>query len=69
MAITAKRLLLGLSLALLGIAPFFGAHRDALAQPIKEAEKIAANMVFMDNPTEERLKKLQGEFRQIFFGP
>jgi hypothetical protein len=26
-------------------------------------------MVFMDNPTEERLKKLQGEFRQIFFGP
>lgn len=36
---------------------------------IKEAEKIAANMVFMDNPTEERLKKLQGEFRQIFFGP
>ncbi len=35
---------------------------------IKEAEKIASNMVFMDNPTEDQLKKLQGEFRQIFFG-
>jgi len=36
---------------------------------IKEAEKVASNMVFMDNPTVEQLKKLQGEFRQIFFGP
>jgi iron(III) transport system substrate-binding protein len=35
---------------------------------IKEAEKVAANLVFMDNPTVEQLKKLQGDFRQIFFG-
>jgi ABC-type Fe3+ transport system substrate-binding protein len=37
--------------------------------PIKDAEKVAANMVFMDNPTEEQLKKLRSEFRQIFYGP
>ena len=36
---------------------------------LKDAEKVAANMIFMDNPTEAQLKKLQGEFRQIFFGP
>jgi iron(III) transport system substrate-binding protein len=36
---------------------------------IKEAAKVASNMVFMDNPTVEQLKKLQSEFRQIFFGP
>ncbi len=36
--------------------------------PIKDAEKVAASMVFMDNPSEEQLKKLQGQFRQIFFG-
>ena len=36
---------------------------------LKDAEKVAANFVFMDNPTVEQLKKLQGEFRQIFFGP
>ena len=36
---------------------------------IKGADKITSNMVFMDNPTEEQLKKLHGEFRQIFFGP
>jgi ABC-type Fe3+ transport system substrate-binding protein len=35
---------------------------------IKEAEKVAANLVFMDNPTVEQLKKLQGDFREIFFG-
>lgn len=36
--------------------------------PIKDAEKVAANMVFMDNPNEEQLKKLRAEFRQIFYG-
>lgn len=36
--------------------------------PIKDAEKVAPNMVFMDNPTAEEFKKLRGEFRQIFFG-
>ncbi|MBI2349066.1 MAG: extracellular solute-binding protein [Deltaproteobacteria bacterium] len=35
---------------------------------IQEAEKVAANLVFMDNPTVEQLKKLQSDFRQIFFG-
>jgi iron(III) transport system substrate-binding protein len=35
--------------------------------PIKDAEKVAPNMVFMDNPTEEEYKKLMAEFRQIFF--
>jgi iron(III) transport system substrate-binding protein len=35
--------------------------------PIKNAEKVAPNMVFMDNPTEEEFKKLRAEFRQIFF--
>lgn len=36
--------------------------------PVKDAEKVAADMVFMDNPSEEQLKKLQDQFRQIFFG-
>ena len=35
--------------------------------PIKDAEKVAPNMVFMDNPTEEEFKKLRDEFRKIFF--
>lgn len=36
--------------------------------PIKDAEKVAPNMVFMDNPTGEEFKNLRDEFRQIFFG-
>jgi iron(III) transport system substrate-binding protein len=36
--------------------------------PIKDAEKVAPNMVFMDNPSADEFKKLRGEFRQIFFG-
>lgn len=36
--------------------------------PIKDAEKVAPNMVFMDNPNEEEFKKLRTEFRKIFFG-
>jgi iron(III) transport system substrate-binding protein len=36
--------------------------------PIKDSEKVAPNMVFMDNPSEEEFKKLMGDtFRQIFF--
>ena len=36
---------------------------------IKDAEKVAPDMVFMDNPSEEEFKKLMsGTFRQIFFG-
>ncbi|MBI4528339.1 MAG: extracellular solute-binding protein [Deltaproteobacteria bacterium] len=35
--------------------------------PIKGAEKVAPNMVFMDNPTEDEFKKLMADFRQIFF--
>ena len=33
---------------------------------LKGAEKVTANMVFMDNPSGEQLTKLQSEFRQIF---
>ncbi|MGH7845293.1 MAG: ABC transporter substrate-binding protein [Candidatus Binatia bacterium] len=37
--------------------------------PIKDAEKVVPNMVFMDTPTEEEFKKLMsGTFREIFFG-
>ncbi len=36
--------------------------------PIKDAEKVAPRMVFMDNPTEDEFKKLMGTtFREIFF--
>jgi iron(III) transport system substrate-binding protein len=35
---------------------------------IKDAEKVAAAMVFMDNPNEDQLKKLRSEFRQMFYG-
>jgi ABC-type Fe3+ transport system substrate-binding protein len=33
---------------------------------LKGADKVMANMVFMDNPSAEQLAKLQSEFRQIF---
>jgi iron(III) transport system substrate-binding protein len=33
---------------------------------LKGADKVMANMVFMENPSAEQLTKLQGEFRQIF---
>ena len=37
--------------------------------PIKDAEKVAPRMVFMENPTEDEFKKLMtGTFRDIFFG-
>jgi ABC-type Fe3+ transport system substrate-binding protein len=36
--------------------------------PIKEAEKVAPNMLFMENPSEEEFKKLMtSTFREIFF--
>jgi len=36
---------------------------------IKGAEKVAPNMVFMDNPSEDEFKTLMGKtFREIFFG-
>ncbi len=36
--------------------------------PIKDAEKVAPRMVFMDNPSENEFKKLMsGTFREIFF--
>jgi ABC-type Fe3+ transport system substrate-binding protein len=35
---------------------------------IKDAEKVAPQMVFMDNPSEEEFKKLMTvTFREIFF--
>lgn len=34
---------------------------------INHPEKVAANVVFMDNPTEEEFKKLMSDFREIFF--
>jgi iron(III) transport system substrate-binding protein len=33
---------------------------------LKGADKVMANMVFMENPSKEQLAKLQSEFRQIF---
>jgi iron(III) transport system substrate-binding protein len=39
-----------------------------IVPPIKDAEKVVPNMVFMDNPTEDEFKKLMGTtFREIFF--
>ena len=35
---------------------------------IKDADKVAANSIFMDNPSPEEYRKLSAEFRQIFFG-
>jgi len=35
--------------------------------PIQGAEKVAPNMVPMDNPSEEEAKSLSNEFRRIFF--
>lgn len=36
--------------------------------PVKDADKVTANSIFMDNPTAEEYKKLSAEFHQIFFG-
>ncbi|MBI2368032.1 MAG: extracellular solute-binding protein, partial [Deltaproteobacteria bacterium] len=40
-----------------------------IVPPIKDADKVVPNMVFMDNPSEDEFKKLMsGIFRDIFFG-
>jgi iron(III) transport system substrate-binding protein len=36
---------------------------------VKDAEKVVANAIFMDNPTDEQFGKLKEEFRKIFLGP
>ena len=37
--------------------------------PIKDAEKVAPNMIFMDNPTQQEFKTLMSNtFREIFLG-
>jgi iron(III) transport system substrate-binding protein len=35
---------------------------------VKDAEKVVANSIFMDNPTDEQFKKLRDDFRKIFLG-
>jgi len=35
---------------------------------IRNAEKVAQTMIFMDVPTAEELKKLTDDFHRIFFG-
>jgi iron(III) transport system substrate-binding protein len=35
---------------------------------VKDAEKVVANALFMDNPTDEQFKKLKDDFRKIFLG-
>jgi len=35
---------------------------------VKDAEKVVANALFMDNPTDEQFKKLRDDFRKIFLG-
>ena len=35
---------------------------------VKDAEKVVANAIFMDNPSEEEFKKLRAEFRKLFLG-
>ena len=36
--------------------------------PVKDADKITAASIFMDNPTAEEYKKLSADFRKIFLG-
>jgi iron(III) transport system substrate-binding protein len=33
---------------------------------VKDAEKVVANAIFMENPSEEEFKKIQAEFRKLF---
>lgn len=35
---------------------------------VKDAEKVVANAIFMDNPSDEQFKKLKEDFRKIFLG-
>ncbi len=43
-------------------------HSPGIYPPVKDADKVVANSIFMDNPTAEDYKKLSADFRQIFFG-
>ena len=63
MTITAKHRLLGLSLALLGIAPFFGTDRDALAQPASpEAAKREGKVVIYGTVVPQIMSVIQKGF-------
>jgi hypothetical protein len=53
--------------AQVGIAYIKFVKFPGIYPPIPGAEKVAPNMVPMDNPTEEEAKSLSNEFRQIFF--
>jgi hypothetical protein len=33
---------------------------------LKDAEKVVANAIFMENPSDEQFKKLKDDFRKIF---
>ena len=35
---------------------------------VKDAEKVVANAIFMDNPSEDEFKRLRAEFRKLFLG-
>ena len=35
---------------------------------VKDTEKVVANAIFMDNPSDEQFKKLKEDFRKIFLG-
>jgi len=35
---------------------------------VKDAEKLVANAIFMDNPSQEEFKQLRAEFRKLFIG-
>lgn len=35
---------------------------------VKDAEKVVANAIFMDNPSQEEFKQLRAEFRKLFLG-
>jgi iron(III) transport system substrate-binding protein len=35
---------------------------------LKDAEKLVANSIFMENPSEEQFKKLKDDFRKMFLG-
>ena len=43
-------------------------HSPGIYPPVKDADKVVANSIFMENPTAEEYKKLSADFRQIFFG-
>lgn len=43
-------------------------HSPGIYPPVKDADKVVANSIFMENPSAEEYKKLSGDFRQIFFG-